>query len=166
MLTPTHHHIFTGPLDLEMRMFLKYRWNSLPLARCTVGSQPRQPHAPPYPHLAGSWPWKIHKVKLHNFGRELRPLRIHHLDNLVKFLQLGPIWALHHFSIVSLSRPISASRNIPLEKSRNFNKLSSALQTRRGPWAHSCNRLRRMVFGAASLHRVSFSKKCSPSLDS
>lgn len=32
-----------------------------------------------------------------------------------------------------------------------------------GPWADSYNRLRRLVFGTASLHRVSFSKKCSPS---
>lgn len=109
-------------IGLEME---KYHWESPLPAGLIGGGQPWQSHTPPYPHLV----WMVHKANLHNCGSEFHLLFTHYLNKCVKFLKLGPIWALRHFSVVSLSRPVSASRNIPLEKSRSFNKLSSALQT-------------------------------------
>lgn len=164
MLTPTHHCILWNRIDSEMRTFLKYQCESPLPAGHIGGGQPWQSHTPPYPHLAGNWAWMLHKAKLHNFGSEFHPLFTHYLDKLVKFLQLGPIWDLHYFDVVSLSRPISVSRNILLEKSKKFNKLSSTPELVK-PLSDFSNRLRRMVFGAANLHRVSFSKKCNPSSD-
>lgn len=82
---------------------------------------------------------------------------IHYSNNLVTFLQFEPFWALHHFSIVSLSRPVSASRNVPL-KSRNLtdSQVLFKLWNCWSPWTDSSNRLRRMVFGVANLHRSVF----------
>lgn len=64
------------------------------------------------------------KSKLHNSGSKLCSLFIHHLDNQGRLLQPGPIWALP-FSLVSLSRPVPASGNIPLESNRNVIEFSS-----------------------------------------
>lgn len=150
-----------------MRTFLKYQCESpLPAGHIERG-QPGQSHTPPCPHLAGSGAWMGHKAKLHNCAASfLHGLPISWTSSL-NSCSVG-LSTLFIISMLSARADQFLLRGTFFWRREEISTNSQALLNLVKPWRDFfffSDRLRRMVFGATNLHRVSFSKKCNPSLD-